>query len=116
MATLSDLKNRVLQTANKLHPGQTASAELGEKAGNAINAELANLAKRSIIDYTSPDDMPEEDEEAIILRSAWRARLSLNISAERFAALREAKDEAWRELCANHSTPHDGEPTEATYY
>lgn len=116
MATLADLKNRVLYTLNKLHPGQTATSELGGKAENAINAELANLAKRSIIDYTSVADMPEEDEEAVILRAAWRARLTVNISAERYQALREASIEAWRELCANHEQPHDGEPTEATYY
>lgn len=116
MATLADLKNGVLYTANKLHPGQNASAELGDKAESAVNAEVANLAKRGITDYTSVTDMPEEDEEAVILRAAWRARFKLSLSAERIAYLREAKEEAWRELCANHATPHDGEPTEATYY
>ena len=116
MATLADLKNRVLFTLNKLHPGQTAAAALALKAENAINAELANLAKRSVIDYTAVADMPQEDEEAIILRSAWRARLTLNVSAERLASLREAKEEAWRELLASHATPSDGEPVEAQYF
>lgn len=116
MATLADLKNRLLYTANKLHAGQTATAEVGDKAENAINAELANLAKRGVIDYTSVTDMPEEDEEAVILRAAWRARFTLTMSVERVSFLREAKEEAWRELCANNETPYDGEPTEAEYF
>lgn len=116
MATLADLKNRLLYTANKLHPGQTAAAEVGDKAETAIDAEIANLAKRGIINYTNVTDMAEEDEEAIVIRSAWRARFTLTMSVERIAFLREAKEEAWRELCANNAIPHDGEPTEAEYF
>lgn len=116
MATLSDLKNRLLYTLNKLHPGQTATSEVGTKAENAINSELAYLARYGVIDYTSVTDMPEEDEDPIINRAAWRARFVLSVSAERIAYLREAKDEAWRELNANHEQPYDGEPVEAEYF
>ncbi len=116
MATLADLTNRLLHTLNKIHSGQTATGEVSEKAENAINAELSNLARRSIIDYVSVADMPEEDEDAIINRAAWRGRFTLSVSLERIAMLREAKEEAWRELCANHSTPHDGQPVEADYF
>jgi hypothetical protein len=116
MATLADLKNRLLYTANKLHAGQTATAEVGDKAETAITSEIANLAKRGVINYANVTDMPEEDEEAIVILSAWRARFALTMSVERIAFLREANAEAWRELCANNETPYDGEPTEAEYF
>lgn len=116
MATLDGLKNRVLQTLNKLHPGQSATGDLDTKAENAVNAEIANLAKRGVIDYTTATAMPEEDEEAVIIRAAWRARFTVSMSSERYVALREAQFEAYKELCANHEEPHDGEPVEANYY
>lgn len=116
MAALADLKNQVLYTTNKLHSGQTATAEVGDKAGRAIAAEIAVLAKRGVIDYVDVTDMPEEDEAAIVLRSAWRSRFELTLSPERAAFLREAQAEALREIYANHEQPYDGEPVEATYY
>lgn len=116
MATINDLRDRVLYALNKLAPGQTPNNGIGVKAINAINAEIAVLSRREVINYASVADMPEEDEEAIINLAAYRGRMALGVSAERVNELRIAKDEAHQDLLANHAIPYDGSTLEVSYY
>ena len=116
MATTNDLRDRVLYALNKLAPGQTPNHGMGVRATNAIDAEIAILARRNVINYINVAGMPEEDEEPIINLAAYRGRLSLGVSAERVNELRIAKDEAFQDLLANHAIPYDGSTLEANYY
>lgn len=116
MATEADIINRVLVRLNKLPAGQTAPAGQFTTVQKNLTAQLLHFAKKGVIDYSTAEAMPTEDEDPIVTLVAWRSRFDLGVSQSRINNLAGEVVPAMQAIYAHHETPSDGEPVEAEYF